>query len=184
MDGWDWKWNAASIRREQILPLFDLSFVETKENVLLIGKQGVGKSRIALALAHAACTRGVRTLFTTTAEMVNRLLAASATHSLEKALQIYARPELLVLDEVGYLPFGKEAGDLFFQVVSRRYEQGTIVLTTNRAFKNWNEIFADPIVATAIIERLVHHAQIFTFNGKSYRLKGKAQLETEPADAE
>lgn len=176
LDGWDWKWNAASIRRDEILALCELRFLDDNANVLLLGKSGLGKTRIALALAHQACVRGARTLFTTAADMINRLQAATADHSLEKALVTFTKPRLLVIDEVGYLPFDKLAGDLFFQVIAKRYEQGSTIVTCNRAFADWSEIFADPIVASVIIERLVHHAQIFSFKGKSYRLKDRLEL--------
>lgn len=176
MDGWDWKWNAATIRRENVMPLFDLDFLKDKANLIMMGRAGLGKTRIALALAHTACSRGVNARFTTAAEMLNRLYAATADRSLEKALLPYTRPALLVVDEVGYLPFNKELGDLFFQVVAKRYERGSIVLTCNRAFKDWNEIFADSVVAAAIIERLVHHSQIVSLKGKSYRLKDQQEL--------
>jgi DNA replication protein DnaC len=176
LDGWDWKWNSASIRRDEILALLQMKFLDDNANVLLLGKSGLGKTRIALALAHQACVRGVRTLFTTAADMINRLQAATADHSLEKALLSFTKPRLVVIDEVGYLPFDKLAGDLFFQVIAKRYEQGSTILTCNRAFGDWSEIFADPIVASVIIERLVHHAQIFSFKGKSYRLKDRLEL--------
>ncbi len=181
MDTWDWKWNSQHIRREQILPLLDLDFIETRKNLLMVGRQGLGKTHIALAVAKAACCRGLPTLFTTAADMLNKLYAATADRSLDKCLATYTRPALLVVDEVGCLPFTKEAGDLFFQVVAKRYESGPILLTCNRAFKDWSEIFADKIVAAAIIERLVHHAQILTLKGKSYRLKGKEAI-AEKAD--
>ena len=179
LDGWDWTWNARTIRREQIVPLLDLSILDDLSNLLLIGRQGLGKTRIALAIAHAACCRGVPTLFTTAADMINRLYAATADRSLDKALGIYTRPTLLVIDELGCVPLSKEAGDLFFQVIAKRYERGSIVLTCNRGFKRWGEIFADSVVAANIIERLVHHSQIIVLKGKSYRLKGKESLDTE-----
>lgn len=179
MDGWDWTWNAKTIRREQIIALLDLHILEELSNLLLFGRHGLGKTRIALAIAHAACCRGVSTLFTTAADMLNRLYAATADRSLDKALGVYTRPTLLVIDELGCVPLSKEAGDLFFQVVAKRYERGSIVLTCNRGFKWWNEIFADPVVAAAIIERLVHHSQIVVLKGKSYRLKGKETIDTE-----
>jgi DNA replication protein DnaC len=181
MDTWDWTWNAAYIKREQIMPLFSLEFVRRKNNLILLGKQGLGKTHIDLALAYTACANGIHTRFTTAADMLNRLHAALADHSLDKALQIYTRPTLLVIDEVGYLPFSKEAGDLFFQVVAKRYERGSIVLGCNRAFKQWSEIFADSIVAAAIIERLVHHGDVLTLKGLSlravsFKLEHRAQL--------
>ena len=179
LDGWDWTWNAKTIRREVIVPLLELRILEDLSNFLLLGRQGLGKTRIALAIAHAACCRGVSTLFTTAADMINRLYAATADRTLDKALGIYTRPTLLVIDELGCVPLSKEAGDLFFQVVAKRYERGSIVLTCNRGFKRWNEIFADPVVAANIIERLVHHSQIVVLKGKSYRLKGKETIDTE-----
>lgn len=181
MDAWDWTWNAQHIRREQIMPLFDLEFAQAKEksNLILVGGRGLGKTHIALALAHEACCQGIPTLFTTAADMLNRLYAATADKSLEKALLVYTRAPLLVLDEVGYIPFSKEAGDLFFQVIAKRYERGPTLLTCNRAFKDWNEVFTDTVAAAAIIDRLVHHAQILTLKGKSYRLKGKEAIEAD-----
>lgn len=179
LDGWDWTWNAKTIRREQIVPLLDLAILDDLSNLLLFGRQGIGKTRICLAVAHAACCRGVSTLFTTAADMINRLYAATADRSLDKALGIYTRPTLLVIDELGCVPLSKEAGDLFFQVIAKRYERGSIVLTCNRGFKRWGEIFADSVVAANIIERLVHHSQIILLKGKSYRLKGKESLDTE-----
>lgn len=179
LDGWDWSWNAKTIKREQVVALLELGILDDLCNLLLFGRQGLGKTRIALAIAHAACCRGVPTLFTTAADMLNRLYAATADRSLEKALGIYTRPRLLVIDELGCVPLSKEAGDLFFQVVAKRYERGSILLTCNRGFKRWNEIFADPVVAAGIIERLVHHSQIVVLKGKSYRLKGKESLDTE-----
>jgi len=184
IDSWDWTWNAAFIKREQIMPLFSLELARLKKNLIILGQQGLGKTHLSVALAHAACVSGINTRFTTAADMLNRLHAAMADHSLEKALQAYTRPSLLVIDEVGYLPFNKEAGDLFFQVVAKRYERGSIVLSCNRGFRQWSEIFADPIVAAAIIERLVHHGEILTLKGKSYRLKGKKDLDTNLAGSD
>ena len=109
--------------------------------------------------------------------MLNRLYAATADKSLEKALLVYTRPALLVLDEVGYIPFSKEAGGLFFQVVAKRYERGPTLLTCNRAFKDWSEVFTDTVAAAAIIDWLVHNAQILSLKGKSYRLKGNEAIE-------
>lgn len=179
LDGWDWTWNAKTIKREQIVPLLDLRILDDHSNLLILGRQGLGKTHISLAITHAACCRGVSTLFTTAADMLNRLYAATADRSLEKALGIYTRPTLLVIDELGCLPLSKEAGDLFFQVVAKRYERGSIVLSCNRGFKLWSEIFADPVVAANIIERLVHHSQIVVLKGKSYRLKGKESIATD-----
>lgn len=183
MDTWDWKYNASTIRREQIIPLFELGCLKDKSNILLLGGQGLGKTHLSLALAHAACCKGIPTLFTTAADMINRLYAATADRSLEKALRTYTRPSLLVIDEIGYLPLSKEAGDLFFQVIAKRYESGSIILSCNRAFKDWTDIFADPVVAAAIIERLAHHAQIIVFRGKSHRLKGKQRIQADADQA-
>ena len=127
----------------------------------------------ALALAYAACQKGTKTFFVTAADLINGLYASLADHSLERQLKTFTAPKLLVIDEVGFLPFDQKGADLFFQVISKRYEKGSIILTTNRPFKDWGEIFHNNTLAGALIDRLVHHAEIITLKGESYRVREK-----------
>ena len=163
------------INRQQIENLFRLNFVERRENVVLLGGCGLGKTHIAVALATAACERGYATLFTDAADIVNTLAAARAANALEKALKRYTSPKLLIIDELGYLPIDKLGADLMFQVISKRYERGSIVITCNRPFKKWAQIFNnDSVVASAILDRVLHHCEPVLIEGKSYRMKDKA----------
>jgi len=148
----------------------------------LVGPSGLGKSHIALALAFAACQKEIKTRWVNAAELVNILSASRADHSTEKVLKSFAAVPLLVIDELGFLPLDKEGSDLFFQLISRRYEQGSIVLTTNRPFKDWGHIFNDNTVASAILDRLIHHCQLARLGGKSYRVKNKSEALAHSAD--
>ena len=138
IDSFDWA-HPSSIPKHLILNAFSLEFVEKKENFILVGPSGVGKSHVAQALCYAACQKEIRTLWTTAADIINTLTAAKADRSLSDAIKHYAAPKLLVIDELGFLPMDKDGSDLFFQVISHRYEQGSVVLTTNRAFKDWGK---------------------------------------------
>lgn len=168
IDSFDWA-HPEKIDKQLVLRAMELDFAAQGENLIFVGPSGLGKSHLAVAVGYAACQREIRTLFTTAADMINCLVAAHADHSLEKALKKYCHPGLLLLDEVGYLPLDKEGRDLFFQVISKRYETGSIVLTTNRAFKDWPEIFGDSTATAAIVDRLTHHAQLIRITGRSYR---------------
>jgi DNA replication protein DnaC len=168
LDGFRWD-HPAKIDRNKVLGLFDLKFVEERRNALFIGGTGLGKTHLAVALGMAACQRGYGVLFTTAMDLINHLQAAQADSSLAKRLRIYARPQVLVVDELGYLPIDKHGSDLIFQVVSQRYERGSIVLTTNRAPKDWAKVFNDATVASAVLDRLAHHSEIVVIEGKSFR---------------
>jgi DNA replication protein DnaC len=173
MDQFQWS-HPDKINRLQIENLMRLDFIDKKANVLLIGGPGLGKSHITSALARRACIEGFNTLFTSAIEIVNCLTAAKATNCLDKALKRYLHPAALCIDEVGYLPIDKLGADLLFQVVSQRYERGSIILSSNRMFKNWTEIFHnDAAVTSAILDRLLHHSEVVIIEGKSYRMKNR-----------
>jgi DNA replication protein DnaC len=136
----------------------------------------VGKTHLLTALAYVACERGISVRFTRVVDMINVLTTAQLNGTLEKALRTYVKPSLLLLDELGYLPIDKRGADLMFQVVAARYESGSIVLTTNRAFRDWGKIFdVDNTLATAMIDRLMHHGEAYLIRGDSYRMKDKDQ---------
>ena len=159
-------------RREQkskILELTTLEFVQQKKDVILIGNPGVGKSFLAKTIAYAATQAGIATLFTSTMDMINQLVAAQDNHSLLQKLKAYQQPELLLCDEIGYLPLGQQGSNLFFQVISARHEQKSTIITTNLPFAQWGNIFDSTTVATAIADRLVYNSEILVMEGKSYR---------------
>lgn len=174
---YDFSW-PTRINKQKILDLFDLSFIERKSNAVLIGQTGLGKTHLCNALAFAACEANISTRFTTAIGMVNHLTAGLADHTFVHKVKQYTRPRLLLIDELGYLPIDRKGADIIFQVVSDRYEQGSIVLTTNRPFKQWGTIMnQDNTLAAALIDRLGHHAEVVVIEGKSYRMKGKEKEE-------
>jgi len=171
LDQFNWSW-PSSINRPQIQDLFRLRFIDLHANVVFLGGVGLGKTHLALALAHHACLNDVPTLFAPAVEIVNSLSAAQAANSLTKALKAFVTPRLLVIDELGYLPMDKRAADLLFQVISARYERGSIVITTNTAYKHWPRIFNnDSTLTSAILDRLLHHCDTIAIEGSSYRMK-------------
>ncbi len=181
LESFDWTW-PGRINRDLVESLFELRFVDRHANVLLFGNPGLGKSHIATALGYSAALAGHSVLFANAIDVVNKLHAAAATHSLPTALRTYAKPEILILDELGYLPLDKRGGDLLFQVISQRYERGSIVLTTNKPPAEWPATFNnDAALATAIIDRLSHHCHTIVIEGKSYRMR--AQNDAEPVES-
>jgi len=158
-----------SIPKEQILASFSLDFLERHEGFIFLGDSGTGKSHLALALGYAACQAGVCTRFTLAVDMVNELQEAVRNHRLNKVLQVYRQPRLLIVDEIGYLSFDPQCSDLFFQVISARYERGSTLLTTNEPFKNWGRVLANNTVASAVVDRLAHHNELIRIIGDSYR---------------
>lgn len=180
LEQFQWSW-PKKINRPQIQNLFRLAFIKDKANVIFIGGVGLGKSHLCIALGRAACERGYSVLFATAVDIINTLSAAQAAGRLKQALARYLKPTLLLIDELGYLPIDKMGADLLFQIISQRYERGAIVITTNRAYKHWPEIFNhDATLASALLDRLLHHAETVVIEGKSFRMKD--QIEP-PADS-
>lgn len=170
---WDWP---KKINRLQVQDLFRLQFVHDKANVILLGLVGLGKTHLATALGYAACQQGMSVLFANAIDVVNTLHAAQTKGTLKSELRKYTKPSLLILDEVGYLPIDQRGADLLFQVISARYERGSIVLTTNKAFKQWPTIFnGDATITSAVLDRLLHHAETVIIEGSSFRMKDRIE---------
>lgn len=160
--------------KQAVLRLFDCDFVAQHACGILIGPTGTGKTHLLNALGYTACERGISVRFTRVVDMINVLTTAQINGTLEKVLKQYVTPQLLLLDELGYLPIDKRGADLLFQVVAARYETGSIVISTNRAFRDWGAIFdVDNTLATAMIDRLMHHGEAIVIQGGSYRMKDK-----------
>ena len=170
---WDWPRKA---NRLQVQNLLRLDFLAQKANVIFLGNVGLGKTHLATALGYAACQEGHSVLFATAIDIINHLSAAQKKAELKAELKKYLRPQLLILDEVGYLPIDQHGADLLFQVISQRYERGSIVLTTNKPFKQWPSIFNnDSTITAAVLDRLLHHAETILLEGVSYRMKDQIQ---------
>jgi DNA replication protein DnaC len=162
-----------SLDRRVVRELAGLAFVERAHNVVLLGQPGVGKTHLAVALGVKAVEAGYSVLFLTLETLMTRLARAKHENRLERALQQLTYPRVLVLDEMGYLPLSREEASLFFRLLVRRYERGSLVVTSNKSFIDWGEIFNDQVLATAILDRLLHHATTLNIKGESYRLREK-----------
>jgi len=175
LDQFDWNW-PKKINRTQVQNLFRVAFLPEKANVVFMGGVGLGKSHLASALGYAACLAGHSVLFTTAVDIINTLTAAQAAYRLKAELKRLLAPRILCVDEVGYLPIDKTGADFLFQVISQRYERGSIVLTTNQPYKHWARIFNnDSTLTSAVLDRLLHHADTVIIEGKSYRMKDQIE---------
>jgi len=175
LEQFNWTW-PKKINRPQVQNLFRLSFLKERANVIFMGGVGLGKTHLATALAYEACLSGHTTLFTTAIDIVNTLASAQSANRLKSELKKYLSPTILLVDELGYLPIDKTGADLLFQVFSQRYERGSTIVTTNQAYKNWAKIFNnDATLTSAVLDRLLHHAETITLEGKSFRMKDQIE---------
>jgi DNA replication protein DnaC len=170
MADFDWQW-PTKIDRRAIEELFSFEFVAEAAKVVLVGPNGIGKSMIAQNLAHQALLQGFTVRFTSCSEMLHTLARIQSDLSLHRYLQRYCHPQLLVVDEVGYLSYDSRYADLFFEIVTRRYQHRSVVITTNKAFSEWNDVFPNAACVVTLVDRLVHRAEILAIEGESYRLK-------------
>ena len=173
MDQFDWAW-PTEINREQIQHLFTFNFMADRKNVVFIATVGLGKTHIATALAREACMRNRSVLFTPAVDLINTLAAAQGPERFERTLKKFTRPDLLVIDELGYLPIDRVGAQLLFQVFGKRYERASTIITTNRIYKHWPKTFAnDATLTSAVLDRVNHHCETVIIKGKSYRMKGR-----------
>jgi len=175
LEQFNWTW-PKKINRAHVQNLFRLSFLQEKANVIFMGGAGLGKTHLATALAYQGCLAGHTALFTTAIDIVNTLTAAQSTHRLKAELKKYLSPSIVLVDELGYLPIDKTGADLLFQVFSQRYETRSTIVTTNQAYKNWAKVFNnDATLTSALLDRLLHHVETITIEGKSYRMKDQIE---------
>lgn len=170
LNEFNWQW-PEKIDPQAIQALMQLDFLTTATNIILLGSNGVGKSTIAQNLGYQAVMQGHTVLFTTAANMLNDLAAQDGDNALRRRIKHYARPAFLVIDEVGYLSYSNRHADLLFEIISQRYEQRSTLVTTNRPFGEWNEVFPNAACVVSLIDRLVHHSEVIAIEGESYRMK-------------
>lgn len=162
--------------REALLKLFNLSFIDEKSNIVFVGPSGTGKTHLAISLGIAACQGGYTAYFTTFQDLIETLRKADQQNRLRRKLQTFNKPHLLVIDELGYLPLDRYDANLFFQLVSNRYESGSIILTSNKTYLDWGNLFPDEAIAVAILDRLLHYSKTIKIQGQSYRLAMKRKM--------
>lgn len=172
LDGFDFSFQT-SVSKQKILELANLSFIDRKENVIFLGPPGVGKTHLAIALGIKACENKYPVLFFTAHRLIQQLTASLADRTLEDELRRFGHCPLLIVDEIGYLPIDALGANIFFQFVTSRYEKGSIILTSNKSFSHWGQIFTDTVLATALLDRLLHHVNVINIKGESYRLKDR-----------
>lgn len=168
-----------AINREQILDFKNLRFIDKKENILFVGSPGVGKTHLATSIGIENAKNNHSTYFINCNDLIQSLKKAYLQNRLEDKLKTLAKYKLLIVDEVGYLPIDVESANMLFQLINKRYEKSSTIITTNKPFAEWGELFGDPMIANAILDRLLHHSHVININGNSYRLKDKIQLESD-----
>lgn len=178
LDDFDLSWLKGGLTQARFEELRSLAFVERKENVIFLGPSGVGKTHLMLALGHQACISGYSAYFISCRDAIEKLLRAREQNRLRKALAWFRKPNVLLIDEVGHEPLTPEQAHVLFQLVNARYESGTMVMTSNRSFSKWAELMSDEAVATAMLDRLLHHAQVYSLKADSYRMKDRLRIGT------
>ena len=168
-----------SINKEQILDFKNLRFIDKAENILFVGSPGVGKTHLATSIGIENAKNNHSTYFINCNDLIQALKKAHLQNRLEDKLKTLAKYKILIIDEVGYLPIDVEAANMLFQLINKRYEKSSTIITTNKPFAEWGELFGDPMIANAILDRLLHHSHVININGNSYRLKDKIQLESD-----
>jgi len=167
--------------RQNVMSLFDLTFIRQQGNIIFLGPPGVGKTHLAVSLALKACQAGISIYFTTMEDLIKKLKKDHEAGRPGKGRSYY-KSSLVIVDEVGYTPINREECNLFFRFVANRYEKASTIITSNKAFSDWTELFHDPVIVTAILDRLLHHSTVINIRGNSYRLKGKNSNEAWEAD--
>lgn len=162
-----------SINKNEILELNTLGFIDRKENILFLGPSGVGKTHLAVALGITAAKKRYSVYFISCHDLITQLNKAHFENKLEQRIKHFSKYQLLIIDEIGYLPVDKQGANLFFQLIAKRYEKNSTIITTNMNFNKWGEVFSDNILANAILDRLLHHSNVININGNSYRIKDK-----------
>lgn len=167
-----------TINKEEVLDLKNLRFIEKKENILLVGSSGVGKTHLAISVGMESAKNRLSTYFITCYDLIQNLKKASLENRLEQRMKVYQRYKVLIIDEIGYLPIEADEANLLFQLINKRYEKNTTIITTNITFDKWGKLFKDATIASAILDRLLHHSIIINISGNSYRIKDKIQTIT------
>ena len=176
LEDFDLAWLKGGLPQNRFEELASLAFVERKENVLFLGPSGVGKTHLLLALGHKACMSGYTAYYITARDAIERLLRAREQNRLRKALSWFRKPHVLMIDEVGHEPLTQEQAHVFFQLINARYEVAPIIMTSNRSFAKWAELMSDEAVAVAMLDRLLHHSQVFSLKADSYRMKDRMKI--------